>query len=115
VAWFDEPTRVTCAVYALLILYNALNRGVAARTHQNTIQNSTSLCMASAAHWLARHGPRELVSVSLSFLSAMVADNANVGLWLSNLNIKIAPGVRGKSVPRDWDERSALLVGPQSG
>ena len=104
--WFDETSRLSCAVFSQMILYNALNRGVGAAKHQTLLYESAPMVLSSAAFWIARNGPKELVSVALSFLGAMVSHNANVGIALSNLQIKLSPPIEGTNIPRGQEVTS---------
>jgi chromosome segregation ATPase len=98
--WFDESSRLSCAIFSQMILYNALNRGVNAAKHQNALYQNAPMMLSSSAFWIARNGPRQLVSVALSFLGALVTQNPNIAMALSNLQIKITPPIGGKNVPR---------------
>ena len=109
--WFSEASRQSCAIFAVLVLYHALNRGTMSSTdtvtkHQMYLLDHTPLIISSAAFWLSRHGPRSLLSASMSLLSALVKGNESVGTYLSNLNVKIVAPVKGKTVPVDWDEHA---------
>ena len=101
-SWFDQSNRLSCAIFAQMILYNALNRGENRQKsleHQNLLNDLPPVVIHSSAFWLARNGPMELLSLSLSFLGAIVSENPQIGHALSHLHIKIPPASKGNNIP----------------
>lgn len=100
--WFDDSTRLHCAILALSSLYSALSTVNA--SHQRQMAKSTSVVIPSAIFWIARRGPAELVNVSLSLLNRLVeGGNAEIGHYLSNSLIKVSPAIPGKNLPLGVD------------
>lgn len=98
--WFDDPSRLACAILALASLYHSLS--TTNKKHQNALATGTSVVVPSAVFWIARRGPSELVSAGLSLLSKLVeSGNADVGNLLSNTYIKVSPAVPRKNIPSD--------------
>ena len=98
--WFDDPARLACAVLALASLYCSLS--TPNKKHQVTLATSTSIVIPSAAFWVARRGPSELVNAGLSLLSRLVeGGNAEIANLLSNSYIKVSPAVPRKNFPAD--------------
>lgn len=98
--WFDDPSRLACAVLALASLYHSLS--TPNKKHQNALATGTSVVVPSAVFWIARRGPSELVSAGLSLLSRLVeAGNADVGNLLANTYVKVSPSVPRKNIPSD--------------
>jgi hypothetical protein len=96
--WFDDPARLSCAIWALSTLYNSLSN--ANKKHQQTLGITSSLVVPSAAFWIARRGPSEMVDASLSLLARLVQEgNADVGHALANTYLKVPPAVPRKTFP----------------
>lgn len=107
--WFDNPARLACAVLALASLYRSLS--TPNKKHQSMLATSTSVVIPSAAFWVARRGPSELVNAGLSLLSRLVeGGNTEVANLLSNSYIKVSPAVARKNFPSDV-ELPQLLFG----
>jgi chromosome segregation ATPase len=103
--WFDEPARLACAVLALTALYHSLS--TPNKKHQTLLASATSVVVPSAAFWLARRGPSELVNAGMSLLCRLVeGGNAEVGNLLSNAYITVPPAVQRKNFPSDVEPPS---------
>jgi chromosome segregation ATPase len=103
--WFDEPARLACAVLALTALYHSLS--TPNKKHQTLLATATSVVVPSAAFWLARRGPSELVNAGMSLLCRLVeGGNAEVGNLLSIAYIKVPPAVPRKNFPSDVEPPS---------
>ena len=105
--WYDVPNREGCATLAIDALTGALS--TANPKHQATIALSTFIVPA-AAFWIARKGPRRVVSASLSLLERVVEGNADVAAAVAGMVIKVPSAVSGKTVP-EGVEMPALIFG----
>ena len=105
--WYDVPNREGCATLALDALTGALS--TANPKHQATIALSTFIVPA-AAFWIARKGPRRVVSASLSLLERVVEGNTDVAAAVASMVIKVSSAVSGKTVP-EGIEMPALIFG----
>lgn len=95
--WFEQPTRLICAVLALRSLYHSLSKHNP--KHQMQIASGTSVVLPSACYWIARNGPADLVSAGLSLIKRVVDENIDAGSKLSNMIIKVPPAQSGKNIP----------------
>jgi hypothetical protein len=96
-AWFKQPTRVGCAALALKSIAAALE--VVNPKHQKLVALQTSV-VPSAAFWLARKGPDELVDAALLLLARVVESNADVSAQVADMMVEIGPPVRGRTYPQ---------------
>lgn len=96
-AWFEEPTRVGCASLALKSIASALE--VVNPKHQKVVALQTSV-VPSAAFWLARKGPDELVDAALLLLTRVVQSNSEVAAQVADMMVEVSPAVRGRTYPQ---------------
>lgn len=96
-SWYEQQTRLSCAILALSALYSALSTPNA--KHQNLVANGTSLVIPSAAFWVARRGPVQLVNAGLSLLYRAVDSNPEVAERLSREHVKVSPAQVGRNIP----------------
>ena len=100
--WYQDIQRLTCAILSLLTIYHSLS--IINKKHQDLLIANNSIIINSAIFWLARCGPSELISITLSLLCRLVeGGNSNVGNYLSNTFLKISPAVPRKNYPTDID------------
>jgi hypothetical protein len=96
-AWFEQPTRVGCAALALKSIAAALE--VVNPKHQKLVAIQTGV-VPSAAFWLARKGPDELVDAALLLLTRVVESNSDVSAQVADMMVEIGPPVRGRTYPQ---------------
>ena len=95
-AWFEQPTRVGCAALALKSLAGALE--VVNQKHQKLVALQTSV-VPSAAFWIARKGPSELLEAALLLLVRVVQDNSEVASRVAEMMVEVSPNESGKTYP----------------
>ena len=95
--WFYDTCRVHCAVLALQAIAGALE--TTNQKHQKLVAMQTNVA-PSAAFWIARKGPSELVDAALLLLTYLVQDNADVAAHVAESMIEINPNISGKSYPK---------------
>ena len=98
--WFYDTCRVHCAVLALQAIAGALE--TTNQKHQKLVAMQTNVA-PSAAFWVARKGPSELVDAALLLLTYLVQDNADVAAHVAEIMIEISPNISGKSYPKGVD------------
>lgn len=103
-AWFEDVHRVSCAILGISCLFNSLataggdGGSIPSKKHQDLVA-SASFIVPSIVHWIARNGPSDMVSASLSLLSALTEGNADVVAQISSAVIAISPAQSGKMIP----------------
>lgn len=110
VAWFDQSTRLTCAVLAMTALNNSLGDMPAPKHQEVLAKDYSGIAVTAAMHWCARNGPVELIPLCLRLLVAIVKGNAATleSVKLSHLVMK--PPKKGLHVPQNY-ESTALTFG----
>jgi hypothetical protein len=98
--WFYDTCRVQCAALALQAIAGALE--TVNPKHQKLIAMQTNVA-PSAAFWIARKGPSDLVDAALLLLTYIVQDNADVAAHVAEIMIEISPNISGKSYPSGVD------------
>ena len=98
--WFYDTCRVHCAVLALQAIAGALE--ITNQKHQKLVAIQTNVA-PSAAFWIARKGPSDLVDAALLLLTYLVQDNADVAAHVAEIMIEISPNISGKSYPKGVD------------
>ena len=95
-AWFEDVTRVGCALLALKSLCGALE--VANNKHQALVALKTDVVCA-ATFWVARKGPELIVMAALVLLSCILESNADVAKQVAEMIVEVPPPVSGKTHP----------------
>ena len=101
--WFDQPGRLACAVLSLDAISSSLS--IPNAKHQSLIGISISGLIPTAAFWIARKGPDNIVNASLSLLERVVEGNETVSESLANVLIKFTTSVQGKNVPIGYEQQ----------
>ena len=102
--WFQHPTRMDCAILALDSIAKSLH--IPNPKHQNLVGISISTLLPSAAFWIGRQGPAEIIDISLELLSNVISNNAFIAQHLYNATVRFSAPERGVSIPIDVREPS---------
>ena len=95
-AWFENVTRVGCAVLALKALCGALE--VVNKKHQSLVAVKTDV-VCSATFWVARKGPDSLVQAALLLMSCILESNCEVASQVADMVVEVSPPVSGRTHP----------------
>lgn len=95
-AWFENPVRVGCATLALKAIAGALE--VVNAKHQKVVACQTG-AVSSAAFWVARKGPDELLEAALQLLARLVESNSEVAAHVADIMVEVSPSISGRSYP----------------
>jgi hypothetical protein len=99
--WFEQPSRMACAVYALTAISNSLSMGN--KKYQNMVGVSSSNLLTNAAFWLARRGPLELITPALELLSRTVSKNELVRSEIVQSLVKLSPPKKDRNIHASFD------------
>ena len=95
-AWFNQQNRIECATLALQSLCGALE--IENPKHQKLIALNTDVVI-SAAFWLARKGPEQLVKAALILLSRIVQNNPDVACQVADMIVVVTASKSGRTHP----------------
>ena len=95
-AWFNQQSRIECAILAVQSLCGALE--IVNEKHQKLIALRTDV-VTSAAFWLARKGPEELVTAVLILLSRIVQNNPDVACQVADMIVEVTAAKSGRTHP----------------
>lgn len=102
--WFSDMCALRCAVISLQTLESSI------KTHGNDLKKfQRMLCIQSsdivksAAFWIARHGPMELLMPALKFIVIAVSGNSETSNEVSEIILKVPPAVKNKTIPLTFE------------
>lgn len=110
VSWFDQPTRLSCAILAMTALTNSLGSTPPEKHQLILAKEFDGIVISTAMFWCARNGPVDLIPLSLNLLKAIVVNNPETMEAVKSAYLIIGPAKKGVHVPLNY-EPTALAFG----
>ena len=98
--WFEQPTRLNCAVYAVKALVASLGSSsyAASKGKDVAVSSAADEIVRACSHWIVRSGPAELLPLCFSLLE-MILSVKGLSTRIFDILLKFDESKNGVNIP----------------